>query len=355
MKNKKLNIEYQKHILKYFKIFGFVFFIFGFWFLVLRPARAQTSLPLTVVPARQELTVDPGEETAVIIKFFNRGEVPVSGILKAADFIVEDKEGTPKLLEPPLVVDTTQISSRFAASSWFELPYSKMSIASQDKVLIQTKVKVPVDARPGGRYVALYFQTGGSVDEATGSPREVASPTTTKIAGLVYLRVNGPITEGAVLSRFMAPEFSEYGPVKIESEILNRGDYHIRPKGIITVTDLLGRLVGQSVLEEQNIFPDASRTYESKLGKKWMLGRFKANLSSVYGENKSYIMKTIYFWVFPWKETTVIVLTFVILIILLKSLKHRSDEKEDEIKAELKEKEKELAKLKEELKKKESE
>ena len=344
---------------KNLKTFYFLIVVFSFSFFLFTLGKtrvlAQNVLPLTVVPARQELTVDPGEETAVVIKFFNRGEIPVSGILKVADFIVEDKEGTPKLLESPLVIDTAQISSRFAASSWFELPYSRMTIASQDKVLIQTKVKVPADARPGGRYVALYFETGGTVEKAVGAPREVASPTTTKIAGLVYLRVNGPITEGAILSRFMAPEFSEYGPVNIESEILNRGDYHIRPKGIITVTDFLGRLVGQAVLEEQNIFPDASRTYENELGKKWMFGRFKANLSSVYGEGNQVLMKTISFWVFPWKETTVIVLTLVILVILLKSLKRRSDEKESKVEAELKEKEKELEKLKEELKKKESE
>jgi len=133
-------------------------------------ANAQTSLPLTVAPARQELTVDPGQKTAVIVKFYNRGSVPASGLLKVADFIVKNDQGAPTFLEGP-----SQASPRFAAASWVSLPYDRITIAAKDKVLIQAQIKVPADARPGGRYLAIYFQPGGAVPPAGSDQKEVAT------------------------------------------------------------------------------------------------------------------------------------------------------------------------------------
>ena len=91
--------------------------------------------------------VDPGEKTAITIKFLNQGETPVSGLLKAVDFIVENKEGTPTFIEEtPTVTGVTQISPRFSAASWVTLPYDRITIAPKDKVVIQAKITVPNDA-----------------------------------------------------------------------------------------------------------------------------------------------------------------------------------------------------------------
>ena len=294
-----------------------------------KSACAQTVESFTVAPARQELTVDPGESTAVTIKFFNRGETPASGLLKVADFIVEDKEGSPTILEGP-----SQISPRFAAASWVQLPYDRMTIAAEEKVTVQTKINVPSDARPGGRYIAIYFEPGAVIPAGEQDKQIAISP---RIAGLVSLRVSGPITEKTDLIRFEAPKLSQYGPVMITSEIENQGDYHVRPKGTITIYDTFGKATERSLLDEENIFPDASRIYENEVGKQWMFGKYKAELAASYGETGKSVSGLIYFWVVPWMLIAVILLLIIIVVliltIILRHIKRRQTELESKLKA----------------------
>jgi len=302
------------------------------------PAGAQVAnvLPMSVAPARQEVFVDPGETTAVTVKFFNYSDAPVSGPLKVADFIVEDKEGSPTFLEEgAAVTGLTKISPRFSAASWISLPYDRISIAPKNKVNIQAKINVPTNAGPGGKYLAIYFEPGGQVSEATGGLKEAASPVSVRLAALVYLRVSGPIKEDAYVVKLSMPKFSEYGPVNIATEILNRGDYHIRPKGSILVTNLFGKQIDSAELKEQNVFPDASRVYENKVGEKWMFGKYKAELAAAYGESGKALTAVAFFWVIPWKVTIIIILTIVILIILFNNFfikfKKREEQLEEKI------------------------
>jgi len=314
--------------------------------LTLRPVFAQAILPLTVAPARQELLVNPGEQTAINVRFYNTGDTPISGLIKAGDFIVEGKEGTPRIIE-----DISQASPKFSASFWFTLPYDRITIAAQDKVSLQAKINVPDDARPGGRYVAVYFEPGGAVPQAVGGPKEAGLGVASRIASLVYLRVAGPALERALISRLFAPSFLEYGPIKVESEIANRGDYHVRPRGVLTLSNIFGGPVDQQVLKEQNIFPDGSRLYTNTLGKKWMLGKYKVDLTASYGEKGQVLNRAIFVWVFPWKVVTVILLALIILFLLGRNIYQKVVVKEAKLEEEVEEEKEEIEKLKEELKK----
>ena len=307
-------------------LFFTVFFIF------LSQIQAQTNVPLTVAPARQELMIKPGEKSAVIIKFFNQGTEPVSGLLKVADFIVEDNEGSPTFLEGP-----TQLSPRFSAASWVELPYDRITIAPKDKVLIQAKITAPPDAQAGGRYSAIYFDPGGTLPEeaTTSALQEATTPIAIRIAALVSLRVAGPVEENAYVTQLTAPRFLEYGPISVTTEILNKGNYHIKPKGTITIYSLFGKKIDQQLLKEQNIFPDVSRLYENKLGQKWLLGKYKIELNAAYGETGKILTATVFTWIFPWKIASVIVLAIVIMILLIfllyRRLKKRAEVLEEKV------------------------
>ncbi|PIY69390.1 hypothetical protein COY90_00925, partial [Candidatus Roizmanbacteria bacterium CG_4_10_14_0_8_um_filter_39_9] len=93
---------------------------------------AQSVLPLTVGPARQQITINPGEQASFTVRFYNESETPITGLLKVNDFIVQDKDGSPRILD-----DVSQGTSRFTGSSWITLPYDRMSIAANDKVTVQ--------------------------------------------------------------------------------------------------------------------------------------------------------------------------------------------------------------------------
>lgn len=312
-------------------------------FFIVKKIQAQTILPLTVAPARQELLVDPGEKTAVVLKFLNQGEAAVSGLLKAADFIVEDKEGSPTFLE-----EETPISPRYAAASWVELPYDRITIAPKDKVIIQAKINVPQDAQAGGRYFAIFFEPGGITSEALGVEKEAETPVTIRLAGLVYLRVSGPIEDNAYLTQLTVPRFLEYGPIPITSEISNQGNYHLRPQGTMTLTSVFGKKVDEEILEEQNIFPETSRIFENKLGGKWLFGKYKIELNAVYGETNKVLTASVFTWVIPWKMITIIIVAMVIIILLISLLYHRLKKHEKNLEEKIEELEEKLQEKKSE-------
>lgn len=309
------------------------------------PSYAQSSIPLVVMPARNEIEVTPGEKTAITISFYNQSDDPVSGFFKTADFIVEDSLGTPRFIE-----NAEDAPAKYSASRWLTLPYDRATLPAHDKVMIQTDILVPLDARAGGRYVAVFFQQGNILTKQT-AENEVGSGTNLRIASLIYIKVKGPITEKALVSRFFMPSFFEYGPVVITTDILNRGDYHVAPRVSLTLNNTFGGLVDQKLLKVQNIFPDASRSYETELGTKWMVGRYKVNLSGSYGENGHALTADSYVWIFPWRVALLVILTIFIMILIVNNLYNNIIVKKTSLEDELKREHEEIEKLKSQLRK----
>ncbi|MDD4762045.1 MAG: hypothetical protein PHZ25_03435 [Candidatus Pacebacteria bacterium] len=309
-------------------------------------ASAQSTIPLVVAPARQTLEADPGKIINFAVRFYNTGTEPVSGSFKVADFIVDDNEGNPSFLEGP-----TTLSNRYAAADWVSLNAEKGTIPGTGMVIVSGKIQIPNNANPGGKYFAVFFEPETSLPSSTSTnteaKKEEVSSVAIRIAGLVYLKVNGPISEGASITKFSAPGFLEYGPITITTEIKNAGDYHITPKGQITIKNMFGKVVAGQDLEKTNVFPGSSRIFTNKLGTKWMIGKFTANLNASYGESGKTLVATVPFWVFPWKVATVIVLGIAIIIIIIMLIIKKVGKKQKKLEKELSEEKSELEKLKE--------
>jgi hypothetical protein len=305
---------------------------------------AQEVAPLVVAPARQSLSVDPGKSVSFGLRFYNTSGQPITGAFRTADFIVEDNQGTPKFIDDP-----TLLSNRYAAASWVSLSTERGTISGDGMVTINGTARVPSDARPGGRYFAVFFEPDTEVPGQTGGIQQEAASVTLRLAGLVYLRVNGPISEGANIVRFSAPGFSEFGPVAVTTEIKNNGDYHIAPSGTITVKDIFGRVVAKTNLSEANIFPDSSRVTTTKVGPKWMIGKFTANLDAKYGETGKMLTASLAFWVFPWKLAILVLLIVAIIGLAIYLIVNKYVKKEKKLEAELKEEKTELEALKTKL------
>jgi len=326
--------------IKAFSRIAITLFLVIFHMSSLGSVMAQNAIPLTVGPARQQISLNPGEEAQIAVKFYNQSEMPLSGFVKINDFVVEDDAGTPRIVE-----DATQASPKYSASMWMELPFDRMTIAANDRTVVQATIKVPQDARPGGRYVAIYFEPTTPLAEPV---TEAGTSITPRIASLLYIRVQGPISENAFISRLFAQSFSEYGPINVTAQITNKGDYHIRPRGIFTLSNLFGT-VEQINMKEANIFPDALRTFTTSIGSKWMFGKYTINLSAVYGEKLLNTEKSVTIWVFPWRATLVVLLSLLILYLIGKSLYKSFIQREVSLEEELARERQEIEKLKQEL------
>ena len=275
---------------------------------------AQESLPLVVAPARQQTALDTGGKESLIIKFFNESNVPISGIIKAVDFIVQGNDGKPILLENSNI----PVTSRYSASTWIKLPYERATIPPGTVLKVQFDVSVPKNALPGGRYVAIYFeQTGYDLGTTITTLQQGESSVSPRIVGLLNIKVNGPISEKSSVLKFTAPLFSEFGPITTTTEIYNSGNYHITPEGKISLFDFLGRKINEVSLEKKNIFPESSRIFETAIGSKLLFGKFKLTLLASYGEANQVLSAATYIWVFPVRLILAIVLGIGIIVLLI--------------------------------------
>jgi len=287
---------------------------------------------ITIAPAREQTSLQPGQSTATIVKLYNHTDTPLSGTLKVTDFIVSDDQGTPEFLED------YSLSSDYAAATWIQLPYSRLTIPANDKVEFQVNIKAPLSALPGGHYAAIIFET--STDTSiTNQSQAVTAP---RLASLFYITIPGLYEESALVSYFKAPRFSQNGPVTITTKILNQSPTHIKPQGVITITNTFGDVVAHLNLGENNIFPQTERTYANVLTGKWLLGRYRADLYATYGTQGKTLQATTFFVVFPLALFIYIIIILTALYFIFKTLHHKNKHHQAHL-------EKEISRLKQEL------
>lgn len=301
---------------------------------------AQSSLLFTVSPARQQVVANPGEEFPISVSFFNQSESPVVGLIKVSDFIVEDDKGTPTIIE-----NENLISPKYSASKWVVLPYSRISIGTNNKAVVIASVRIPRDAKPGGRYAAVYFEPITAAKTTGGAGANI----TPRIASLIYIRVAGPIVENAFISSMFTASFYEYGPVDVYAKIMNKGYFHIRPRGAFTLTNFFGTKTDESKLKEANIFPETQYSFQSKVGQKWMMGKYKIILAATYGSKEQTVGHTVSVVVFPWRVSLVVFLSIVILSIVGRYFYTSFLKKEANLEKKLTKQDEEIEKLKKQL------
>ncbi len=272
---------------------------------------------ITMVPPSTDRQLDAGSTTEGKLKLINDSNTALTFTASIKDFIVEDNQGTPKILP-----DNT-LAPKYSAAAWVAVTPSSFTIPAGKSQEISYFVQVPSDARPGGRYAAVVYEPTDIINvKGTGAG------VNTQLASLFYIRVNGPIAEKANVKRFFANPFQEFGPVSISTEITNSSDYHIRPKGNIVVKNLFGQVSASQPLEEHNIFPGADLVYTNNLGKKLMLGRYTVSLNATYGSDNNLPLTAVAsFIVLPWKLAGIVALVIVVAILVILAMRRNKKNK----------------------------
>lgn len=320
-----------------------------FYLLLSTTIHAQQSLdvlPMTVFPAVQDRLVKPGERARFQIQFRNGGDSPVAGLIRVANYLIVDKQGTPQLIED------ANTEPKFGAASWITAAVDRITIPPKDFVTVDLAAQVPYDVTTCGKYAMVYFEP--SLTNLTNPTAPVqpnsASIIRARLGGLVNFQVQSKeCKEMAELQNIIASKFLEYGPIDLKFDVYNGGDLHIAPRGLAVLTNLFGQGVDQQVLQDQNVFPESAKTMDLKFGSHLMFGRFKINLEASYGTQGKKLMSTVYVWVFPWKVTVIVLLALIILILLVRNFYGKTIKKEASLESEIKEEKEEIEKLKEEL------
>jgi len=271
-----------------------------------RSVKAQGVVKITAIPPRLEInSVNPGQVVAEQLKVRNEGDSQITLEVKVQDFIVNDSDGTPI----PVGED---VSNRWAASLWITVSPQKIALNPGETKTLDLVAVVPEDAHPGGHYAVVFYSPIENI-----SLEQTSSSVAPNVGTLTYFTVAGDISEDARVSKMDINKFQEYGPIKIDTEIINLSDIHLKPQGVIKIYDMLGSLKTTLALEEKNIFPGVSRLYENNWQQKWGLGKYKANLEASYGDQGKLLTATVFFWIVPWRVITIAILVVVLIALLI--------------------------------------
>ncbi len=271
-------------------------------------AQAQNALGFSVSPPTFELSANPGDTISNVIKVSNPTNSPLQLAVDRRNFTAQGESGA---------VELTDETTTFSVASWIEVLPSEATIPPQSQSKFTYKIKVPLNAEPGGHFGSIVFRV------KTGDNSQGAS-VAQEIGSLLLLKVAGPIKEDAEILSFKSLDsFYEYGPVDFELRTKNNGSVHIRPKGYVVISDFFGRTVAKVEIDPKNILPNAIRKTDAKWNQKYLFSKYTATATLSYGADNKTMTATTTFGGLPYKIVGIALLVLVIGAFLLFKGRHR--------------------------------
>lgn len=252
---------------------------------------AEEGVSIGISPVSFELTGKAGEVIENYIKVGNYSSQEMLGVRMVTEDIAPSDEGGGVVVEP---ADTES----YSLASWVSFDPVEFTLNPGEEKFVKFTIAIPGNAEPGGHYGSVLAGT-----KAVAGPGSTGAALVQRVGALVLLTVPGQMREMLLTKNFTAPGYSEYGPINFSIRFENQGSTHVRPTGLITITDFFGRKVIDLQFPQRNILPDSIRQYGATWNKKWLWGgKYTATLSGNYGvSNTPFSPSVITFWVFPWK------------------------------------------------------
>jgi len=257
---------------------------------------------VTISPLNFELTANPGDSLENKIRVSNPTTSNVSIKMEVEDFTASGEIGQ-------VIVEKTE-DTTYSLKRWVKINPAEFTLKPGEQKFVTFTINVPKNAEPGGKYGSIL-----AVITGVAGPGTIGTGITTKVGALVLLAVSGDVKEEINVEGFSAPKFSEYGPINFVIRLKNTGTVHLRPRGLVTITNIFGSQVANVEFAQQNVIPGAIRRIEAKWDEGWLWGlKYQATLVGSYGSQNNPISAVTTFWVFPWK---VVLLAIIILSLII--------------------------------------
>ncbi len=268
----------------------------------------------TVVPAKFELWTNPGDKLKQTLRITNEDDAEAIIALSIQGFGIAGEDGE--------VVFGDNYHGNFESLvSWITFDQKSAVFAPKETKMIGFEINVPKDAEAGGKYASIVV----SMDRVNRQPN--ASLSSAKVMSILMLSVSGDTTENASIGSFGAKKISD-NRVEFSLRISNAGNDHIKPKGILVITNLWGKKVDEVSLSGENVLPNTTRKMISTWSTdKHLFGRYTATLVSVFGDKEDHSLSGVtVFYVFS-KPILAGLISIIILISLTLILFFRHKDK----------------------------
>lgn len=249
------------------------------------PAQAQ-AFDLTVVPAKVEMTVQPGSSLDFTIRLINQASEPLELLVYPMDYYV-NPDNTFVFQEPGYY--------SYSCASWVQVIHERVVVPPASQVDEPFKLNIPPDAEPGGHYGVIFFQ------DARQPPPEQGVEPSPRVGSLLLLTIPGEIVREGNITKFeiQSDYFSLWGPaaegqagwptrsMAYHLEVENVGNVHITIYAIIRYWSRFGFGLGTLELGFMTILPGTVRYFDGYLPNPPSLGIFKAEAIMTYGPDQA--------------------------------------------------------------------
>lgn len=210
---------------------------------------------LSVNPAIEDVSVDPGKTEVRTIAVTNDEQTEQTYTVTLQKFIPKGETGQQEFLPP---------SDTQGVLEWMFVNKPELTLKPGQTGALQVALRIPDGTKAGGYYAALFLSKRQTPDEQIAMlPR---------LGILFFVRVNGAVDEHLRMNGVMldGPGTYEYLPVGFRISVVNEGNVHVIPQGIVRIKNIFGSTVAKLPAN-----PDASRILPAstrQLSTAWMKG-----------------------------------------------------------------------------------
>lgn len=219
------------------------------------PVRAQVHAgSIQIGPTFQEVVLsETATDVSVKVQLINSSENDQTFLVKAVDVQQFDSNGNIAFSDKPTTGQDTTISDMVT------LTPNQVTVPKQSSVYLPITVHNHQNVSPGGHYVSVLAQL---VQPA--SDTQVVIPA---VSSFLLIRKE----DGARYNlSLMKPKLQGYSwwrlPENFTLSFENQGNVHVIPRGVAQISDIWGRKVAKSILNENSlyVFPGTQREIEQK-------------------------------------------------------------------------------------------
>jgi len=260
---------------------------------------------ITITPLKYKIETDPGKVISKTITVINPNDFDLRVQAEFQDFKV-DKNNNIQWLPP-------NIENPYKMSDWIDISREIITLKPKGERSVPFTIRVPVDARPGGHYAAVFFTAVLDQEGTVGAVPQVGS--------LIILNVSGDVKKTGQFLDFSGPFFIDKGPINFVLRFLNTGTTHYEIKADITIKKILG---SKETISSQIkfVYPDIEREIKAQWSKKRLFGIYRATAKIIDGEGNEHILSKS-FIAFPYKLGLIGLAILIVLYFLYRRFKKK--------------------------------
>jgi len=256
-------------------------------------------------PGKTELFMNPGETYTKDLIITNR-----LGRTMEFSVVIEDFKGSKNSQEGVNLLGDAR--GPFSLKDFIRPEVSKFTLKHNERIILPVVVAVPAGCKPGGLYASVLVVTNPLEDELQAEKAKTQGQTKliSRLGTLFFVRVKGEAKEEGALKDFKVKGdqiFFNKAPVPLDILFENTGSVHLMPYGSIELKNGLGQKIDELNIDPWFVMPDSIRMRSIEWnGKKFLFGRYTAELTINRGYGDIVDERSVSFWIFPWKAALAI-------------------------------------------------